>query len=177
MLFLGTDGTWSRTYHKQTFAAHGGLPCSDADTGEEIPDGHTETGGCNRHRCGCSHVHCEFDGGKDSASAISVRHFSPKNYGSQLPGLAEREEKGTVHHCHLIDKTHHTCACLCAHRNSGFATHPHIRFFANVNGDYSFMHQSSSGHKALAIYSTHFIPHTSIHANDSIHQGGVPGEY
>merc|ERR1712070_137286 len=50
----GSEGKWLRVYKVTREAAHGGKQCPHKD-------GEVEEASCNRHECGCNHVHCLYE--------------------------------------------------------------------------------------------------------------------
>lgn len=87
----GSEGTWTRTFHVASAASDDGAECPEtSESPQEAP--------CNRHQCGCTHLHCNYDG------AIKVSH------------VGALEEWGTQHRCNMVQaggSSARSCHCIC----------------------------------------------------------------
>jgi len=123
----GEEGKWVRVYSISVQAAHGGLECPHEH--DEV-----EEASCNRHQCGCSHVHCLFERKEIYVNAGRIVNPDPLHPGkvvfakdismggqffvhkSIVVRHDAREQFGSKHKCALANKglEQEECRCVCA---------------------------------------------------------------
>lgn len=127
----GNEGTWQRTFRVEIEAAHGGLQC-------DHKYGDTQERPCNRHKCGCSHLHCVFESKVpgDAANTAIITHH-----------MGKHEKWGTQHKCKMVRDVikygpHSRCHCLCGDpsivegTSSDTAVKKHMDWFNHAHKDF-----------------------------------------
>lgn len=128
----GTEGKWVRVYKVTQEAANGGKQCPHEH-------GEVEESACNRHECGCSHVHCMFErkelyvnagrihingGLPDAPQAAHDMSMGGQFYVHKTivvrHDAREGQKYGMQHKCALANKglEQEECRCICANHDT-----------------------------------------------------------
>jgi len=127
----GTEGKWLRVYNVTQDAANGGKACPHYH-------GEVEEASCNRHTCGCNHVHCLFERKEVYVNAgrlkINPNLPSKRQFAHDMAmsgqfyvhktivvrhDARESLQYGMQHKCALANKglEQQECRCICSNHN------------------------------------------------------------